>query len=114
MNKTSLQLLKNISLISIIIFFNLALADQITIDAAKNYPYKNLIKRADVVNIFYTTKDGQHKCRVEVALKNMKWASVEKLVSKNSINDNILPNCLSREQAEKILFQTFIQFGQGL
>jgi hypothetical protein len=114
MNKTSLQRLINISFISLVIFSKLALADQITIDAAKNYPYKNLIKRTDVVNVFYTTKGGQHKCRVEVALKNMKWASVEKVVNKNVLNDNILSNCLSREQAEKILFQTFIQFGRGL
>jgi hypothetical protein len=114
MKKTSLQLLKNISFISLVIFCNLSLAGQVTVDSATNYPYKNLINRTDVVKVFYTTTKGIYKCRVEIALNSMKWISMEKELHNNVLNDDILSNCLSREKAEKILFQTFLQFGQGL
>ncbi|PKG82055.1 hypothetical protein CXF85_14155 [Colwellia sp. 75C3] len=114
MNKTSLQRLINISFISLVIFSNLVSAGQITVYAATNYPYKNLINRTDVVKVFYTTTEGIHKCRVEIVLNSMKWTSMEKELHNNVLNDDILPNCLSRDKAEKILFQTFLQFGQGL
>jgi hypothetical protein len=44
----------------------------------------------------------------------MKWVSVEEMLKKNVVNEHILYNCLSKQQAEKILFQTFIQFERGL
>lgn len=95
-------------------FCHLANAEQITISTADNYPYKNLVNRTNAINIFYTTDNGNHRCRVEITLKKMKWLSPEKQVNKEAFNDDILSNCLSKETAEKILHQTFLQFGQGL
>ncbi len=106
--------LKNITYASILLFCNLAMAGQLTVDVANNYPYKNLIERTDDVKVIYITNDESLICRVEVILDNMKWSSVEKKVSKEFFNNDPLSNCLSRESAEKILFQSFLQFGQGL
>ncbi len=114
MKYTSTQLIKNISFIILFIYCNLAFADQITIDTANNYPYKNLINRTNIVKVFYIENDGGYKCRVEVLLNNIKWTTVEKEVHKDIFNNDILSHCLPREKAEKILFQTFVQFGQGL
>jgi len=114
MKKISTKSLKYVAIISSLIFVQLAVAEKTTINTANTYPYKNLINRSDTVNIFYIKKNESSRCRVEVVLKNMKWTSVEKEVSKETFNDNILSNCLSKETAEEILHQTFLQFGQGL
>ncbi len=114
MKKTSIQFIKYLAIISSLIFVQLAAAEKTTIDTANTYPYKNLINRSDTVNIFYMTKNESSRCRVEVVLKKMKWTSVEKEMSKETFNDNILSHCLSKETAEIILHQTFLEFGQGL
>lgn len=114
MNNRSIKLIKNIALISIIVFCQLAKAEHITIEAANNYPYKNLINRTDVVNVFYITDDEKQQCRVEVILNQMKWTSVAKKIKKDVYNNDILSTCLSREAAEHILVQTYLQFGRGL
>jgi len=114
MTTTSIQLIKYTAILSSLIFVQLAAAEKTTINTAKTYPYKNLINRSDAVNVFYITKNESSRCRVEVVLKEMKWTSVEKQVSKEKFNDNILSNCLSKDTAEEILHQTFLQFGQGL
>lgn len=106
--------LKNITYASVLLFCNLATAEQVTVNVANNYPYKNLINRTDVVKIFYITDNNSLICRVEVILGNMKWASVEKKISKELFNNDPLSYCLSRESAEKILLQSSLQFGRGL
>ncbi|WNC71736.1 hypothetical protein RGQ13_16690 [Thalassotalea psychrophila] len=105
---------KNIALISIYLFCNLAIAEQITIDAANNYPYKDLINRTSDVKIIYITNNESFSCKVEVVLDKMKWVSTEKKISKEFFNNDPLSNCLSSEKAKQILFQTFLEFGQGL
>jgi len=114
MRKTSIQFLKYLAITSSLIIVQLAAAEKTTINTANTYPYKNLINRSDTVNIFYIQKNESSRCKVEVVLKNMKWTSAEKEVSKETFNDNILSHCLSKETAEQILHQTFLQFGQGL
>ena len=114
MKNLSIKLIKNIVFISIVIFCQLAKAEHITIETANNYPYKNLINRTDVVNVFYITNDENKKCRVEILLDQMKWTSVAKEVNQEVVNHDILATCLSRETAEQILVQTYLQFGRGL
>lgn len=106
--------LQNIAYASVLLFCNLAIAEQLTVNVANNYPYKNLINRTDDVKIIYITNNKSFVCRVEVILGNMKWASVEKKISKEFFNNDPLSYCLSRELAEKILLQSSLQFGRGL
>lgn len=114
MNIILINMLKRLLFISVLLFCNLARAEYITISTADIYPYKNLIERTDTVKVFYIKNDGNLSCRVEVLLGNMKWASAKKKISKEFFNHAPLSNCLSRETAEKILLQTFLQFGKGL
>ena len=114
MKKTLIHLTNIIALASIFLFVNLANAESITVHTANSYPYENLINRTHQVKVFYITNDENISCRVEVALDGMKWTSVEKNINKELFTPNILSNCLSKEAAEQILFQTFIQFGRGL
>jgi len=114
MKKTLMKFIKNTAVISTLIFCQLANAEHIIVDMANNYPYKNLISRTDAVKVFYITNDGNRHCRVEVVLDKMKWTSADKEISKEAFNHEVLSNCLSREAAEQILFQTFLQFGRGL
>ena len=114
MKNTLTELFNNIPLASILLFCSVANADHITISTANNYPYKNLINRTDNINISYITNDENTRCKVEILLGKIKWISTENIINKEFFNDNILSNCLSRETAEQILFQTYIQFGRGL
>jgi len=97
-----------------LLFCNSTFAEQLTVDTALNYPYKNLINRTDDVKIFYTTNNDNLTCRVEIKLDKMKWASVEKKINKTFFYHDPLTNCLSKESAEQILLQSFLQFGRGL
>jgi hypothetical protein len=114
MKEKLINLLKNSMFISTLLIFNIVNAEEVTVNSANNYPYKNLINRTDVIKIFYTTFDGEQSCRVEVELDEMKWISVEKAINKDVFSKDKLSNCLSRETAEQILLQTFLQFGRGL
>lgn len=58
-------------LISVLLICNIVNAEEVMVSSANNYPYKNLINRTDVVKIFYTTFDGEQRCRVEVKLDEM-------------------------------------------
>tara|TARA_R110001592_G_scaffold183834_2_gene427572 strand:+ start:86 stop:430 length:345 start_codon:yes stop_codon:yes gene_type:complete len=114
MKEQTIKLIKIIVFLNAILFCSLSNAESIKVFSASNYPYKNLINRAHDVNVFYITNDESFSCRVEVVLGGMKWVSVEKIINKDFHNSDFLPNCLSRETAEQILLQTFLQFGRGL
>ncbi|KGJ95234.1 hypothetical protein [Colwellia psychrerythraea] len=114
MKVSTIKFFKNVIIVSLLVFCNLTSANNITVDKVNNYPYKNLINRTDDIKIFYITRDGSQTCNVEIILKNMKWTSIEMEVKKENFNDDILSNCLTKDKAEIILFQTFLQFGQGL
>lgn len=114
MKKILLEQLKIIAFASFLLVSNLAGAENITVHTASSYPYENLINRSHNVKVFYTTNDENISCRVEVVLDSMTWTSAEKEINKEFFNHDLLSNCLSKEAAEQILFQTFLQFGQGL
>ncbi|WOH37264.1 hypothetical protein RI844_18175 [Thalassotalea fonticola] len=114
MTNATINIFKNIALISIFLFLNLANAEHITVDTANKYPYNDLINRTDDVKVFYTNNDEKFSCKVEIVLDKMKWVSTEKKISKEFFYNDPLSNCLSRDKAKQILFQTFLEFGQGL
>lgn len=114
MKNTLIKSFKNIALMGIFLFSNLASAEHITIDTANNYPYKDLINRTSDIKIIYSTNSESFSCKVEVVLDKMKWVSTEKNISKEIFYNDPLSNCLSSEKAKQILFQTFLEFGQGL
>jgi len=114
MNNLPINTFKTIHLISILLFCNLTNAAHFTVDSTDNAPYKNLINRTDSLKVFYTINGGSFSCKVEAALDNMMWVSPEKKISKELFYSDPLSNCLSREKAQQILSQTFLEFGQGL
>ena len=116
MKDKRVKLLIIIVFINITLFYTLSNAESITVFSSSNHLYKNIIDRTHAVKVFYMEKDESLSCRVEVdlVLGGMKWVSVEKNISKEFINSELLSNCLSRETAEQILLQTYLQFGRGL
>ncbi|MEW6998912.1 hypothetical protein AADZ86_14605 [Colwelliaceae bacterium BS250] len=114
MNEILTKLLNGMVFVSLLAFCNIAAAESITVHTANNYPYDNLINRTHQVKVFYTNSDKKMSCRVEVVLDEMKWTSAEMKINQKFSNNDLLSNCLSREAAEQILFQTFVQFGRGL
>ena len=96
------------------IFTNIAGAEHITINAANGYPYQNLMNRADEVKVFYITNGGSFTCNVQVTKGKRVWNSIEIKAEKVSFDKEPLVNCLSVEDAEQLLIQTYVQFGIGL
>jgi len=114
MKGSLMKLLISLVCTGVLSFCNLAFSEHFTVSSANDYPYRNLIDRTDDVKVFYTETSKGFNCRVEVKLDNMKWVSVEKKMNKELFSDSPLSNCLSREVAEQMLLQSFLQFGRGL
>lgn len=116
MKEKIMKLLNIIVFLNVMLFCNPSNAESITVFSSSNHLYKNIINRTHAVKVFYIKNDESLSCRVEVVLVSggMKWVSVEKNISKEFIDSELLSNCLSRETAEQILLQTYLQFGRGL
>ena len=108
------NLLKIITIITVFLFCNIVSAEKIQVDSAKDYPYKDLINRANIVNVFYIKKNNVISCRVEIVLEKTKFTTVEIKLNKALYMNDVLSNCLSKETAQQLLLQSFLQFGQGL
>jgi predicted AAA+ superfamily ATPase len=103
--------------LTIILFSNLALSEQIIIKKAHLHPYKNLLERTNKVKIYYHEDNKDNKtfiCNVKVLFNTTVWLSTNKKVSKESFNNNPLISCLSKASAEQALLQSYLQFGRGL
>jgi hypothetical protein len=92
----------------------MASSEQYTINEADNYPYENLTKRTGGIKIIYINSEKHIVCRVDVTLSNRIWSSEDKQVNKELFNHAPLTHCLSRESAEQLLVQSYLQFGRGL
>lgn len=116
MKEKIVKLINILVFLNIMLFCNLSNAESITVSSSSNHLYKNIIDRTHAVKVFYIENDESLSCRVEVVLVlgGMKWVSVEKKINKELINNELLSNCLSKETAEQILLQTYLQFGRGL
>lgn len=101
-------------IIIVFLFCNIVSAEKIQVDSAKDYPYKELINRAKIVNVFYIKNNGVISCKVEVVLEKTKFTSVEIKINKALYMNDVLSNCLSKETAKQMLLQSFLQFGRGL
>ena len=108
------NLLKIITIITVFLFCNIVSAEKIQVDSAKDYPYKDLINRANIVNVFYIKKNNVISCRVEIVLEKTKFTTVEIKLNKALYMNDVLSNCLSKETAQQLLLQSFLQFGRGL
>jgi len=89
-------------------------AEKIQVNSAKDYPYKDLINRANIVNVFYIKKNNVISCRVEIVLEKTKFTTVEIKINKALYMNDVLSNCLAKETAKQLLLQSFLQFRQGL
>jgi len=73
----------------------------------KGYPYNLLISRTDSVKIFYSVKEEDIHCRVEINWDNNKVVSDEVQIENKAFDDMPLASCLTRKQAKTILASTF-------
>jgi hypothetical protein len=108
------NLLKNMAIVIVSLFCNIVSAEKIQVDSAKDYPYKDLINRANIVNVFYIKKNNVISCWVEIVLEKTKFTTVEIKLNKALYMNDVLSNCLSKETAKQLLLQSFLQFGRGL
>ena len=114
MKSTLVYVFKCCMVTSILLFCNIAKSDRGLVPLASDYPYGKLLNRASEVKVFYSVMGGGIKCKVEISRDNIKWTSTFMTINKKNLNHVSLPRCLSREAAEQILIQTFLQFGRGL
>lgn len=76
--------------------------------SSKGYPYKNLIHRSKTIKIFYRQEQANIHCRVEVALNDSTvTASTVREIDQQAFADTPLSSCLPRDQAKRLLAQTF-------
>lgn len=100
-------LLKTLILLSLSSISLMASAELSMVFTEKGYPYKNLVNRTESVKIFYTEKDHEVSCRVEVEVDGTNWKSAKQQVSKQAFSETPLASCLSRDRAKQILAATF-------
>ena len=73
----------------------------------KGYPYEGLVDRSEEVRIFYKELADNISCRVEVSQDGQTWKGEERNISSKKFIRKPLHACLNREDAKKLLANTF-------
>jgi len=73
----------------------------------KGYPYEGLVNRSEEVTIFYTRGADNINCRVEVSQNGQIWKGEERNPNLKEFTQKPLRSCLNREDAKKLLANTF-------
>jgi hypothetical protein len=74
-----------------------------TIETAEGFPYKNLIMKADKVELIYTDNSDSITCRVNVFNKELTYRGKAKTISINKFKKVPMAACLTRPVAKLLL-----------
>ncbi|MBQ4834963.1 MULTISPECIES: hypothetical protein [Pseudoalteromonas] len=67
------------------------------------YPYKNLIMKAEKVELVYTDKQDKTTCRVKVYKGDTLHQGEQVEISSKAFSNNPVKSCLARKNAKQIL-----------
>lgn len=73
------------------------------IETQEGYPYKNLIMKADKVELLYITQSEHTTCRVNVSYANEQYQGSRFTVSNTKFEKSPMAACLTRPVAKKLL-----------
>lgn len=73
----------------------------------QGYPYAGLVKRSEVVKVFYQEVGTNVNCRVEVSQDGETWRGEAQTTSAKKFNLTPLKTCLNRQAAKQLLAKTF-------
>ncbi len=88
---------------SLFLVMTIQASEEIQMYSEAGYPYKNLIHKSQSVKIFFTEKEQNISCRVNVSLPSQSTTSNTIEVSKKQFEATPLASCLPRDQAKKLL-----------
>ncbi|MFC0120117.1 hypothetical protein ACFFK7_19560 [Pseudoalteromonas xiamenensis] len=101
--------MKNILLISLLSFALPSLAAskiaQEHIDTDEGFPYKNLIMKADRVELSYKEHGDEVECRVAIITANNTHQGTPKTTKAKNLRHKPMTACLSRDEAKQFLAQ---------
>lgn len=75
----------------------------INLTTDEGYPYKNLIKKAQRVELRYIESEHSVKCKVSVQTSHNQYVGKEQIVSPNTFKKQPMAACLTRAKAKQIL-----------
>ena len=73
------------------------------LDTDEGYPYKNLIKKVERVEIRYVENSHSVTCKVNVQTLHNQYMGKEQTVSAKLFTKRPMATCLTREKAKQIL-----------
>jgi hypothetical protein len=104
-NKTST--LTIISLLLFGVFFStnsLAKLNNVEkINTQEGYPYADLVRKSEQLNLIYTKSDNEVNCRVEISKNGQVWQGQKQVAKLKDFKNKPLRSCFSRLEAKKIL-----------
>jgi hypothetical protein len=77
------------------------------IHTQEGYPYADLIRRSEQVNLIYSQSKNEVNCRVEVFNNGQVWKGSERVTKLKNFKDKPLHSCLARPAAKKLLASTY-------
>jgi hypothetical protein len=114
MNKSHTEktdILKILTLASILLFTSIDSLAELNqakeIYTQKGYPYEGLVDRSEQVTIFYIKGADNISCRVEVSQNGQIWQGEEIQTSLKKFTQKPLRSCMDRDEAKKLLANTF-------
>lgn len=73
----------------------------------EGYPYADLIRRSEQVNLIYTESENEVNCRVEVSNNGQVWQGAKRVAKLKNFKNKPLQSCLARPVAKKLLANTY-------
>jgi hypothetical protein len=69
----------------------------------EGYPYADLIRRSEKVNLIYTESENEVNCRVEISSDGRVWQGQNRVAKLKNFKNKPLHSCLTRPEAKKLL-----------
>ncbi|MCL2914517.1 hypothetical protein L2725_12145 [Shewanella corallii] len=73
------------------------------LDTDEGYPYKNLIMRAQRVELIYSELGNRVECRVTVMMPDGSFEGEKREVSAKSFHRKPMQSCMDRDKAKQLL-----------
>ena len=73
------------------------------IHTQEGYPYADIVRISEQVNLIYTESENEVNCRVEVSKNGQLWQGAQQIAELKNFKNKPLRSCLTRPEAKKIL-----------
>jgi len=107
MNVSKLKFVLLLLIVLLVLSAKYANASELKLYSTMGYPYKLLLTRSEEIKIIYSEIADKVTCRVEI-LENGRRTITQNVEAKSKhFNEKPLASCLPRNEAKKLLAQTF-------